>query len=290
MSKISAVLIVKNEAKCIEKCLKSVELADEIIVCDTWSSDITPKIAETLWATVKYFEWEDDFSSARNYAKSFASNEWVLSIDADEVLEEWWIDKIKTLIRSLDCDADGVYIEMDNWYWAKSNAIRVFKKHLNWNWKIHEAITPNKAVYTDINIVYWRSPAHDLDPDIDLRIMEKVYKETPDNTRNMFYLAREYYYYKRYNEAEKMYLDYIKKSNFFIEITDAFFMLWKIYWENGKWQWELSREMLMRAIIRNPNFRAAYVLLSEQMLDEKKRITFLRLAQVADNSWLLFIH
>jgi glycosyltransferase involved in cell wall biosynthesis len=91
---ISAVLIVKNESQMLERALSSVSEFDEIVVCDTGSADNTVDIAESFGAKVVHFDWCDDFSAARNFAKSVAKHEWILSIDADEFLEPNGIKKL----------------------------------------------------------------------------------------------------------------------------------------------------------------------------------------------------
>lgn len=80
---LSVCLIVKNEEEYLRNCLESVRFADEIIVVDTGSTDNTKAIAQE-YGTIIDYEWQDDFSAARNYALSRATQDWILSIDADE--------------------------------------------------------------------------------------------------------------------------------------------------------------------------------------------------------------
>ena len=88
MSEISAVLIVKNEAQCLESCLSAVKNAvDEIVVLDTGSQDETVAIARQYTDKVYDFVWCDDFSAARNAAIAHATGTWCLTLDADEVLQ-----------------------------------------------------------------------------------------------------------------------------------------------------------------------------------------------------------
>jgi glycosyltransferase involved in cell wall biosynthesis len=83
---ISVCLITKNEEKYIEECLKSVlPVAYEIIVLDTGSTDGTREIA-AKYGTVYQTTWENDFAKARNESIKYASGNWILWIDADEVL------------------------------------------------------------------------------------------------------------------------------------------------------------------------------------------------------------
>lgn len=82
---IAAVLIVRDEARCIVRCLESVRPhVDRILVLDTGSTDGTPMLAATTGAEVHHLPWPDDFSIARNHALDLADAEWNLILDADE--------------------------------------------------------------------------------------------------------------------------------------------------------------------------------------------------------------
>jgi tetratricopeptide (TPR) repeat protein len=91
-------MIVKNEAKNLPRCLGSVQgVVDEIVVVDTGSSDRTPEIAQQWGAQVHHFEWIDDFAAARNAALSYVQGDWVLVLDADELLTP----EIKTALKQV---------------------------------------------------------------------------------------------------------------------------------------------------------------------------------------------
>lgn len=81
--KISAVLIVKDEEEKITECLASLDFCDEIIIVDSGSADSTKEIAAQYTQKV-YIRSFDNYANQKNYAVELASNEWVLSIDADE--------------------------------------------------------------------------------------------------------------------------------------------------------------------------------------------------------------
>lgn len=86
--RISACLIVRNEANCLGSCLESIEEhVDEIVVVDTGSDDGTDEIAKCHGARVCYHPWENDFSKHRNQSISYATGDWILQIDADETLD-----------------------------------------------------------------------------------------------------------------------------------------------------------------------------------------------------------
>ena len=85
---ISVCMIVKNETANLARCLQSVkDIADEIIIVDTGSEDQTVQIAQAFTDKVFHFDWSDDFSAARNQSLKQATGDWILIIDADEVLD-----------------------------------------------------------------------------------------------------------------------------------------------------------------------------------------------------------
>ncbi|MGH7661938.1 MAG: tetratricopeptide repeat protein [Vulcanimicrobiaceae bacterium] len=82
---ISLCMILKNEERFLEACLRSVEgIVDEINIVDTGSTDRTLEIAAQFGATVQHREWRSDFSWARNEALAMATKRWTLVLDGDE--------------------------------------------------------------------------------------------------------------------------------------------------------------------------------------------------------------
>ncbi|MCD8000757.1 MAG: glycosyltransferase family 2 protein [Clostridiales bacterium] len=85
--KINLVMIVKNEERTLEKCLKgAASLVDDIVIADTGSEDRTKEIAGAMGAKVWHCQWNDNFADARNYALEHSDGDWNLVLDADEVL------------------------------------------------------------------------------------------------------------------------------------------------------------------------------------------------------------
>jgi glycosyltransferase involved in cell wall biosynthesis len=95
---VSAVIITKNEEDNIADCLESVKWADEIIVVDDESSDRTREIAREYTDKVLVRKMENE-GRHRNWAYSQTSNDWVLSLDADERVTEELAEEIKELIK-----------------------------------------------------------------------------------------------------------------------------------------------------------------------------------------------
>lgn len=107
MPKLSLCMIVKNEESNLTRCLESVEdFVDEMIVMDTGSTDRTVEIAQEFGAEVPSFPWCDNFSTARNAALKYITGDWVLVLDADEVLNP----KIIPQIRQIMTDENALVI------------------------------------------------------------------------------------------------------------------------------------------------------------------------------------
>jgi glycosyltransferase involved in cell wall biosynthesis len=86
--RLTAAIIVKNEAEHLAGCLASIEpIVDEIVVVDTGSTDSSAEVAKSFGAEVLHHDWDGNFSEARNLGLDRASGEWILYIDADERIE-----------------------------------------------------------------------------------------------------------------------------------------------------------------------------------------------------------
>jgi len=95
---VSAVVIAKNEEKRIARCLESIRWADEIIVVDGCSTDRTAEIAASFGAKVIPHKFTGSFADDRNIGLENARNEWVLQLDADDVVTEGFQKKVKELL------------------------------------------------------------------------------------------------------------------------------------------------------------------------------------------------
>lgn len=133
MNKVSVIIITKNESQNIRDCLESVRWADEIIVVDSGSIDDTVSIARQFTDKIFYNEWKG-FAEQKSYAMNLASNNWLLSLDADERVTEKLKDEI--LNSNLD-EFDGYRIKRDNFFlgkiirgcgWGNDYQLRLFKK------------------------------------------------------------------------------------------------------------------------------------------------------------------
>lgn len=88
MNRIALVMIVRDEARCLARCLASARpWVDEMLIVDTGSVDATPQIALDAGALLHRFAWVDDFAAARNFALARTEAPWRVLLDADEWVE-----------------------------------------------------------------------------------------------------------------------------------------------------------------------------------------------------------
>jgi glycosyltransferase involved in cell wall biosynthesis len=99
---VTILVPTRNEASNLERCLKSVQWASEIYVVDSKSTDATGQIAESFGASVVQFEYNGGWPKKKNWALTHLPfrNEWVLLLDADEVLCEGGREEIERVLKS----------------------------------------------------------------------------------------------------------------------------------------------------------------------------------------------
>ena len=170
MVTVSLCMIVKNEEKVLERCLKSMaDLMDEIVIVDTGSTDRTKEIAAKYTDKIYDFPWVDDFSLARNFAFGHAVCDYIYSADADEVLDETNRRRFLDLKSVLMSEVEIVQM----WYVEKGvqtvlNAKKeyrpkLFKRLRSFQWidPIHETIRTEPLVFdSDIEIFHMPEANH----------------------------------------------------------------------------------------------------------------------------------
>ena len=168
---ISVCMIVKNEEKNLADCLNCLQdIADEIIIVDTGSTDSTKTIASKYTDKVYDFEWIDDFAAARNFAFSKATQDYIYSADADERLDEENRRKFLVLKEAMLPEIEIVQMYYCNQ--LENNTIYSFDKEYRpklykrvrqfvWQERIHEAVALEPVVFdSDIEIIHKPSAGH----------------------------------------------------------------------------------------------------------------------------------
>jgi glycosyltransferase involved in cell wall biosynthesis len=149
LGKISCIIITHNESKNIRRCLKNINWADEIVVVDAHSTDDTKRIASEFTDKIFDLKWQG-FGPAKEFAKNKTTGEWILSVDADEVISEKLREQIQKTVESED-SLDGYFIPrrsnfLGRWIkhggWYPDFVMRLFRKNKGYftNRLVHEEV------------------------------------------------------------------------------------------------------------------------------------------------------
>ncbi len=226
--KITLSMIVRNEERYLHECLESVKnLVDQIVIVDTGSTDNTVSIAEEFGSIIFNFEWENNFSSARNYALSKSTGDWILYLDADERLTKDSVNEIKNITAQNDllgCRCRVISLDDFNGKPNYMRYTRLFKNSpgIKFIGSIHEQIDKSlfansyKIIDTGIEIIHvgYNIPYEEIKKKVqrNLTLLNKEY-ENDKSSYNAFQLANTYTILKDYSAAERYYLTAVEESN-----------------------------------------------------------------------------
>ncbi|MFJ5790515.1 glycosyltransferase [Lysinibacillus sp. NPDC093197] len=215
---VSLCMIVKNEEQVLARCLSSVQgLVDEIIIVDTGSSDKTKEIARQYTNNIYDFEWIDDFSKARNFSFSKATKDYILWLDADDILQESERLHFSSLTKELSSkEVDSVMMDYhlafnhngEPTYSLKRN--RLVKRSCNFTWvgAVHEYLSVHgNIIQRNIAITHRKEKAY-TDRNI------KIYKQREE--QGMEFSARDLFYYGNELKDHAMYEEAVEKYNQFL--------------------------------------------------------------------------
>jgi glycosyltransferase involved in cell wall biosynthesis len=220
-------MIVKNEEEALPRCLRSLgAIPDEIVILDTGSTDRTKALAREFTDRVYDFAWIDDFAAARNAAFSLATRDFILWMDADDILREDDRDKLSALKTELDADVDAVSMkyhlafDADNHVTFSSRLYRLVRRARGFAWHgpVHEYLAVDgNILHADIAVTH--SPVgHDVDPSRNLRIYEQRLAAGETFTpRDVFYYANECYDHGRYHRAAEYYRMFLANGSCWVE-------------------------------------------------------------------------
>ncbi|MEK9200352.1 MAG: glycosyltransferase family 2 protein [Patescibacteria group bacterium] len=140
---LSVVLATRNEGAVLKRCLDSVkDIADEIVIADERSTDDTQRIAKQYGARIIEVDHNDNFHITKNIAIDAARGDWILQLDADEVVPPELANEIKQIILStshLVLSTNGYWINRRNWFLNRfltkggqypDSTIRLYRKGL----------------------------------------------------------------------------------------------------------------------------------------------------------------
>jgi tetratricopeptide (TPR) repeat protein len=220
MPQVSAVLIVKNEAARLAACLETLrEVADEIVVADTGSTDGTLDIARDFTPNCHAIPWNNDFAAARNRANAFATNPWILTIDADEIVQEPLRARalLEAFMRDQPPGTTGTIQHRSPTGTGAGQSIvsgsveRFFEKSAyQFAGIVHEQLAPRSGTRgpiaaTGVVVLHSGYEYRQEDPDHkglrNLPLLEKAAAENPEDAYYAYQLGRTLFTLKRYPEA-----------------------------------------------------------------------------------------
>lgn len=253
----SLCMIVKNEEKTLARCLDSVKgVFDEIIIVDTGSSDKTKEVAHTYTDKIYDFKWCDDFSAARNFSFSKASGDYIMWLDADDVLDDANRTALLALKESLSPETDLVMMRYTAAFDSAGNPAffyyreRLIKRLGGFRWIgfIHEVIPPNGNVLrSDITVYHLPDKDKHSDPTRNLRLYEKrLAAGAKLNARETYYYARELHDNGKNELAAKHFEEFLTlPAGWYADKIGACLILAEIYEERMP---QRAKEYLARAL------------------------------------------
>jgi glycosyltransferase involved in cell wall biosynthesis len=208
---LSLCMIVRDEEEMLPRCLEAIApVVDEIVVVDTGSRDATIEIARSFGARVIEHKWTDSFAEARNISFDAATGDWLMFLDADQVLVSEDAERLRALTGHTWREA--FYLvetsslgETGDGFAATDNVLRVFRNRPQYRFegRVHEQITHNLPVYapgriqqTTVRIRHYgyleavRSSKAKSQRNIDL--LRKQANESPPDAFLHFNLGSEY--------------------------------------------------------------------------------------------------
>ena len=221
--KVSLCMIVRDEEKTLGRCLEGAKgLADEIVVVDTGSKDNTASIAEKYTDRLFSYQWEDDFAAARNFSFSHASGDYLLWLDADDVISPEDAQKFLQLRKELEkTGADTVMCPY------RSGGLVYLRERVvkncpdaKWRGHVHECIPPfGKIMKSGFTVEHL--PREKAQSMRNLRIYEKWAEREPLSPRDLFYFGRELFDHKLYTQAEAILTEMLAGGGWYVNKIEA---------------------------------------------------------------------
>jgi len=239
-------MIVKDEEKNLERCLRSVYgLVDEMVVVDTGSKDRTVEIAKVFTSKIFSAQWKDDFALARNEALTHVTADWVLVLDADEVIaakdhhlileamQEFGVGGFRVLTRNYCSDssvagwkptdsADLFSTIAPGWF--PSMKVRLFQRGFQFKGRVHEMVDGSildaggKIVPLPLFVHHFGSLNDDVEKRKRYMALGRLkVEENPQDAKAYYELGVQYKGLQEYALAEEMLTRSIALDSFSIQ-------------------------------------------------------------------------
>ncbi len=225
---LSLCMIVKNEAENLNKYFLQIkDLFDELIIVDTGSTDNTIEIAKKITNKSFSIDWNDNFSEAKNYAIGKAQGEWILFLDADELITKEDIEKIKEAIKTDEVDAfrlnvinylnqktTGAIINrtlpFNHPFFIQFKLARLFrnKEEYKYKYRIHEliedSIEENKGTIKELDVYIHHFGTLNIKSNKESyyeKLVLDQLEELPNDKRALYYAGKFFLGQKKFDES-----------------------------------------------------------------------------------------
>ncbi len=218
---VSLCMIVRNEEKMLPRCLDSAKDAvDEIVIVDTGSTDQTRSVALAYTPRVYNFPWIDDFAAARNFAFAQATQDYILWLDADDILPPESVGALLLLKAGShrpDIWMFPYHVGFDS---TDRCLLRYYRERLlrreaglKWIGRVHEVIPLAGTVQT-AEVPIEHRPEPKPASDRNLRIYRSMEREgQPLSSRDLYYFGRELFDHGLYDEAAERLGQFLARKN-----------------------------------------------------------------------------
>ena len=218
-------MIVKNEEDVIGRCLDSVRgIVDEIIIVDTGSNDGTKEIVKGYTNKLYDFTWINDFSTARNFAFSLATKNYILWLDADDVIQDADREKFLVLKDTFNFAVDSITMNYnlshdENGQVTSSlrrNRLVKRSKKFKWIGAVHEYLeVGGEIANSDVAITHC-ALSHDSDRNLHI-YAERIAKGESFCPRDLYYYANELQDHGKHTEAINFFQQFLDTKQGWIE-------------------------------------------------------------------------
>ncbi|MFI3211098.1 MAG: glycosyltransferase [Peptostreptococcaceae bacterium] len=244
--KLSIVMMMKNEEKNLNRTLSALDklrnnIESELIILDTGSTDKSAEIAREYTGKVFFKEWNNDFASMRNESLKYAKGEWILVLDADEVitdysrLYEFFESNLHTKYNSATLDILNIHSK-DPLVTDKCQVIRFFRNIDGFKYEgiVHEQPTYKYPVYNNIiscdhyGYFFVDEELNQKKANRNKKLLERQYNEEPKNVYILYQLSKTHSQLNDYEDAFNMIqlaYKYSKEKNKLYEYVNSRYMI-----------------------------------------------------------------
>lgn len=277
MTKLALNMIVKDDSEfeLLQRCLNSIaKYVDGIFVTATNEPyEKVKTLIESYGGEVSFFKWTKSFEEARNYALTQVPKEYdyIVWTDADDVWRG--AEKIPDMVKLMEAQGvTGVFFDYNYQINPKTGEVeivhpreRIVKRgYYEWKGHLHETMIStrevNNAYFKDI-VVDHLPPKSATEANLwrNLEILEQTYEREGEkhDPRTEYYLARNYFDVEKYDEALKLFNDYVQHSGWDEERAQAYNYMGLIY--VGKQDFEMGKRLFLTAISEDPDVPTWYI-------------------------------